>query len=242
MAMVANKPADALRIARTVQSQRPNEAIGFLLEGDIHVAQKNFSEAVAAYTAGSSKKSIGRLQIKLYETLQMAKRQQEVDRFPAAWLKNHPKDVEFLFYLGDQALARGAYAEAEKRYIEVLLIDTKNYNAMNNLAWLMLQQKKEGAVAMAASAVALAPKHPAILDTYAMTLKEEKKLPEALVAEKKAVALAPDMPQFKLNLAKIHLAMGDTAQAKKELDALSKLGGAYGNQAEVAAMMKALTQ
>jgi predicted Zn-dependent protease len=40
LAMAANKPDEALAIARTVQKQRPKEAAGYILEGEIQAAGK----------------------------------------------------------------------------------------------------------------------------------------------------------------------------------------------------------
>ncbi|NWG73210.1 MAG: PEP-CTERM system TPR-repeat protein PrsT, partial [Rubrivivax sp.] len=45
--LAAKKPQDALKIARTVQQQRPNEATGFVLEGDIQASQRNLDAAAA---------------------------------------------------------------------------------------------------------------------------------------------------------------------------------------------------
>jgi predicted negative regulator of RcsB-dependent stress response len=42
----------ALEIARQVQRQRPKQAIGYILEGDIYASRKSWKEALASYRAG----------------------------------------------------------------------------------------------------------------------------------------------------------------------------------------------
>ena len=55
MALREKRPAQALTIARTVQSQRGNDAVGHLLEGEIELAQKNFDAAAAAFRKALAK-------------------------------------------------------------------------------------------------------------------------------------------------------------------------------------------
>ena len=46
------KYAEAVTIAQTVQKQRPKEPTGFVLEGDVAVAQKKWDVATEVYRAG----------------------------------------------------------------------------------------------------------------------------------------------------------------------------------------------
>ncbi|MCV2368717.1 XrtA/PEP-CTERM system TPR-repeat protein PrsT [Roseateles oligotrophus] len=242
VAMRENQPADALQSAREVQRQLPGEAIGFLLEGDIFVVQKKYSEAIAIYKVGLKKSNTSRLPKALVEAYGQANRIEDQQSFVLGWVNDHPKDLAFLIFAGDQALMRGGFSEAEGLYRKALAIDAKNFQVMNNIAWLMLQQKKGGAAAMAATAVALAPKHSASLDTYALALLDERKYKEALAAENSAIALSPNIPEYRLNLAKIYMAMNDKKKAVVELEKLKSLGDRYGNQAEVAGLLRVATQ
>ena len=55
-----------------------------------------------------------------------------------------------------------------------------------------------------------------------------------------AIALQPDFPTFRLNLARLYIKAGDKARARIELDQLSKLGAKFAGQAEVGELLKAL--
>jgi predicted Zn-dependent protease len=99
---------------------------------------------------------------------------------------------------------------------------------------------KEGAIALAEKANALAPNQPAFLDTLAVLWSEKGDYSKALEIQTKAVALQPQNALFKLNLAKIHLKGGKKDLAKKELDELVKLGDKFAGQAEVGGLLKGL--
>ena len=164
----------------------------------------------------------------------------EADKLSANWQKDNPKDVAFLLYLADGAIASKDFAAAEKQYQAVIKIQPNNALAYNNLAWVTGKLNKDGAVAYAEKANTLAPNQPALMDTLAVLLSEKGDYARASELQTKVVSLQPQNALFKLNLAKIHIKGGKKDLAKKELDELAKLGGKFGGQAEVAALMKSL--
>ena len=164
----------------------------------------------------------------------------EADKFAGSWQKEHPKDAVFLLYLGDVALARKDYASAEKNYAAVVRLQPNSALAYNNLAWVSAKLSKEGAIGFAEKANALAPDQPAIMDTLALLLSEKGEYAKALALQNKVLALQPQNPVFKLNLAKIHVKGGAKEQARKELAELGKLGDKFGGQTEVASLLKNL--
>ena len=119
-------------------------------------------------------------------------------------------------------------------------IQPSNAVALNNLAWVTGKLNKDGAVAYAEKAIALAPKQPAFTDTLAMVYSDRNDYAKALDWQTKTLALAPQNPLYKLNLAKIHIKGGKKDLARKELDELAKLGDKFAGQAEVASLLKGL--
>jgi putative PEP-CTERM system TPR-repeat lipoprotein len=232
--------ADAVTTARTVQKQRPKEMYGYLLEGDIYVTQKNWENALAAYRAGLKQIQAPELAVKQHAVLQASGKGAEADKLAATWQKDNPKDALFLFYLGDNALARKDYLQAEKMYSSVTRLLPNHAMAYNNLAWVSGKLKREGALAYAEKANALAPNQPVVMDTLAMLLSEKGDYAQALALQNQILALQPQNPLFKLNLAKIHIQGGQKALARKELEALSQLGAQFPAQSEVAALLTAL--
>ncbi len=231
---------EALTTARTVQKQRPKEAAGYVLEGDINAAQKNWDSAATAYRVGLKQVNSPELAIKLHSVLSAAAKGAEADKFSATWQKDNPKDAAFLFYLGDRAIARKDYGSAEKNYAAVITLQPNNAIAYNNLAWVSGKLNRDGAIAFAEKANTMAPNQPAFMDTLAELLSDKGDYAKAVELQNKALAQQPQNALFKLNLAKIHIKGGKKDLARKELDELTKLGDKFPAQAEVAALLAGL--
>lgn len=236
----AKRVSDAVTTARTVQKQRPKEAVGFVMEGDINATQKNWDGAATAYRDGLKQVNSPELAIKLHSALLASGKAADADKFAATWQKDNPKDTAILLYLGDGAIARKDYSAAEKHYTAVTKLQANNAVAYNNLAWVTARLNKEGAVALAEKANALAPNQPAFMDTLAVLLSDKGDYTKALELQSKVVKLQPQNTLFKLNLAKIHIKGGKKDLARKELDELAKLGDKLAAQAEVTALLKSL--
>lgn len=229
---------DALATARTVQKQRPKDAVGYVLEGDIKISQNNREGAITAYREGLKQMKSSEVALKLHSALLATGKVPDADRLSTTWQKENPKDAAFLFYLGDIALAHNDFSGAEKYYAEVIKLQPDSAIAYNNLAWVSAKLNREGAIGYAERANALAPNQPAFMDTLASLLSEKGEYAKALELQQKALSLQPANPQLKLNLAKIYLKGGKRELAKKELNELAKLGEKFPAQAEVAALLK----
>jgi putative PEP-CTERM system TPR-repeat lipoprotein len=236
----AESTQTAVTTARTIQRQRPKETIGYMLEGDTYVSARKWNEALAAYQNGLKQTGAVEAALKVHGAMLGGGHAADAEKFAAAWLKEHPKDVVFPFYLGDAALSRKDYAMAEKMYANVVQVQPLNAAAYNNLAWVTGQLKKDKAVTYAEKANTLMPNQPAFIDTLAMLLLDQNDAAKALDWQKKAVALQPANPLFQLNLAKIYVKSGDKGQAKPILTDLAKLGDKFPAQTEVGEMLKSL--
>jgi len=230
----------ALATARTMQQQAPKNAVGYVLEGDINASQKSWDAAANAYRGGLKQVSSPELAVKLHAVLMASNKAAEGDKFAASWQKDNPKDAAFVLYLGDGAIARKDYAGAEKLYSAVTKLQPNNAVAYNNLAWVSAKLGKPEAISLAEKANALAPNQPAFMDTLAVLWSDKGDYAKAVELQTKVMALQPQNPLFRLNLAKIHLKGGKKDLAKKELDELAKLGDKFGGQGEVAELLKGL--
>ena len=240
LAMDGKKDSEAIEIARNVQKQRPKEAIGYIMEGDIASSQKKWEPAIEAYRKGLKQASSPELAVKLYSALTISGKAADKDKFAQSWLSEHPKDVAMRLFLGDESISFKRLPDAEKYYTEVTKISPNNAIAYNNLAWVTGQLKKPGAVALAEKAIALAPNQPAFIDTLAMLHSDNNDYAKALELQTKALTLQPENGAYKLNLAKIHIKGGKKDLARKELEALAKLGDKFPAQVQVAALLKDL--
>jgi putative PEP-CTERM system TPR-repeat lipoprotein len=231
----------ATKIARTVQQQRPKAAVGYLFEGDIANAQKNWGAAAAAYRAALEREAPSPdTSTKLHAVLVASGKVAEADVFASHWQKEHPKDLVFLTYQGELAIAKKEYEVAEKQYQIALQAQPDNPVVLNNLAWVTGQLGKNGAVELAERANKLAPNQPTFLDTLAMLLADRNEFARAIDLQTKAVGLQPSNPGLRLDLAKIYIKAGDRRRAKTELETLVKLGNNFPSQSEVNTLLRTL--
>lgn len=240
VAMNQKRPKDALALAGIIQAQRANDALGFILEGDIEADQKRWDRAAAAFRKALGKSNPAQAPLRLHDMLMAAKKDVEAVKFADAWAATHPKDMLFQAYLAEWADNHGDSALAEKRYRMMLKLEPENPVALNNLAWLLIKQKRPGAVALAERALKGAPNQLILMDTLAMALSSENQHSKAIELQKQVLARSPEAPVFLLTMAKIYLQAGDKVLAKAALGELSKLKKAFPGSEEVAPLIKAV--
>ena len=240
LALQGKRYQDATNVARSIQKQRPNDVLGFRLEGDVALAQNNWDAAVAAYRSGLQKASSAELATKLHTAMVASGKIVDSDKFAAAWMKQHPGDSTFLVYLGDLGILRKDYVAARKYYLELLNVQPDNTSALNNVAWVMGQLHQDGAIVYAEKANRLAPDQPALMDTLAMLLAEKNEYGRSIELLNKALKIQPANAKHRLNLARIYVSAGDKVRARTELEMLSQLGDKFAGQPEVSTLLKGL--
>jgi putative PEP-CTERM system TPR-repeat lipoprotein len=238
--MRSGKGEKSIAIAREVQKQRPTEAIGYILEGDIAAARKAWPDAANAYRAGLKQAPATELATRLHGALYTGGNKAEADRFAQGWIKEHAKDYGFQLYLGESAIARNDLETASTVYRSLLQALPDNPVIYNNLAWVTGKRKGQGAIEYAEKANSLAPNQPAFMDTLGMLLAEKGDLARATELLGKAVELAPQAAGIRLNYAKVLIQAGKKPEARKQLDEIAKLGDKVPEQAEVAQLIKTL--
>jgi putative PEP-CTERM system TPR-repeat lipoprotein len=236
----SGRTKDALAAARDVQKRRPNDAVGYVLEGQVHTANKDWAQAESVYRAGLKEAGSPELATYLYSALTQAGKEQEASKFAAAWLKDHPADIPLRQYLAQVALDKKDYASAAKYYQAMLAAQPDNALILNNLAWVSGQLKDPKAIEYAERAYQLAPSSPAILDTLGMLVVEKGDVARGIELLKKASELQPGNGAIRLNYASALAKSGQKDAAKKELDAVAKLGGGFAAQADTAKLMLGL--
>lgn len=230
----------ALAVARQVQQQRPREAEGYWMEASIHAAEKAWDPAIAAARSALEHERGTAYAARLYNLMLLAGRSADAERFGAAWRRERPNDLDFVFSMATMALGRKDYAAAEALYREVLAGRPDDAPTLNNVAWLVLVQGKPGAVPLAERAARLAPGQPNVLDTLAQALLADKQGQKALPWARRAVELAPDKPAYRLTLAKVLVDTGDRKAARAELEALAAMKGRFSQQSEVESLLARL--
>jgi predicted Zn-dependent protease len=165
----------------------------------------------------------------------------EADAAAAKWIKENPKDTMVRLYLADLELRDKDYRGAAKLYKEVVELQPNNAVAMNNLAWVLNEMKDPAALPTAEKALSLAPTSPAVADTLGWILYSRGDTKRGIDLMRKASAAAPNAAEIRIHLAKALIKTGETADAKKELEAVVAMAGGGGPfKDEAQALLKGL--
>ena len=238
LAVQDQRPQVGIAIAREIQQRKPNDAVGFALEGELESKRRNWDAAARAYGAALQRGDSSDLAIRLHRCLREAGQDTEAERMSADWRKANPKDSVFLYYLGDTAALTKDWSAAEAHYRAVLALQPRHAAALNNVAWLLATQRRPGAVSLAEQANALLPDRAPLLDTLALALEADNQLPKAVDTQRRAVAIDPKDSMLRLHLARLLIKQGNKSDARGVLDALGRLGGTFAGHVEVAALLK----
>jgi predicted Zn-dependent protease len=144
----------------------------------------------------------------------------------AANLKQNPKPPGMVLWLhlADLYDLRGQYAKAEKLLREVLTREPGNVIAMNNLAWMLAQQRSNGKEAefFISKAVEAVGRRPDLLDTRGLVYLSQGRVAEALADLKEAVEDTPT-PARLFHLARAYHENKDERSAAATLERAKEL-------------------
>jgi putative PEP-CTERM system TPR-repeat lipoprotein len=230
----------AVREARSVQAEKPKQPFGYVLEGEIYVAQKNWEAAERAYREAIKKFDLPILIARGHAVLTASGKPAEADKLAGQWIRAHPKDASVLTYLADRDLAARRFESAANRYNSALERAPDNPVLLNNVAWTRHELKRPGALEYAERAYELAPENPAIMDTLGAILAAGDDLERGLELLGRAAELAPQAYPIRLNFAKALLKANRKSAARKELETLAKLDSRLPAQQEAAKLLSGL--
>ena len=231
---------EALALAREVQAQDAKSPIGFLLEADLHQAQKKPALALAAYDKAMAVNKSGALLIRSAELLKGMGKAKEAQARVAAYAKANPNDAAVQMYLAESHLAAAEYKPAASILEGLVKRYPTNGAALNNLAWAYSQQKDPRALATAEQAYKVAGTNPAVMDTLGWMLVEQGNTARGLPLLQKAAAGAPESPEIRYHLAVGLHKSGDKNAARKELETLLAQNRPFPQLEEARSLLKAL--
>ncbi|HEY6513228.1 MAG TPA: XrtA/PEP-CTERM system TPR-repeat protein PrsT [Burkholderiaceae bacterium] len=234
----SGKIDQALKVAKDLQTSRPDFAGGHVLEGDIRAHTKKWPDAERAYRAAlKTDPNAGAAAVKVYGALLAGGKKKQADEFAAEWMAQHPSDLPMRMLAADTALRAGDLPVAIKLYEQALALSPNQPLVLNNLAWALGQNKDPRALALAERAAALAPNSADVLDTLGvlhLQLGDPKKGLEVLDRVRQ---LQPDRPDLRLHYAKGLLQNGRTQEGKAELRELAAAKADFPGKAEIPALL-----
>lgn len=233
--------AGALSVAASMQRKQPNAAAGYLVEADVQARRGEWAAAVTAYRAALERAPRGEVLVRLHAALMRVDRKEEAAKAVDDWLRAQPRDLVVRGYLAERALAEKQYPEAARLFGTMHEIAPQNALVLNNLAWSANQMKDPKALEYAEQAHALAPDNAAILDTLGVIQIERGEARQGFANLERAVEIAPEAAQLRLNLARAYADAGRGTDARKQLDTLlPRLTEGSPLHAEATALLKSL--
>ena len=229
----------AISLAHALQKQTPAKPAGFILEGDLYMADKSWEKAARAYQQGLKIGDERPLVMKYFLALSKGD-SKDPEHVLSHWLSKHPDDAAMRMVLGQYYVEHGQNAQAADQFKRVLKAYPANISALNNLAWVYTQQHNPEGLALAHKAYKLAPQSPYIADTYAWALITGGKPGQALPILEKAAKAAPNVPEIQYHLALAQARTGDKAGARTTLDALRKSNADFPNKQAAEALYREL--
>ncbi|MBU6485846.1 MAG: tetratricopeptide repeat protein, partial [Betaproteobacteria bacterium] len=196
---------------------------GYALEGEIMAAQKKWSEATLAVKMAIKRQPAPVLALRLYGLLEISGKHADASAFASTWVKENPKDATLPLMLAQQSQQENDYKAAAAAYKKVLDIDPDNVVALNNLAWILSEQKDPAALEYAEHAHRLAPFNAGVIDTLGWALTRTGDAKRGVELLRMASNIASGQPDIRLHFAQALIATGDKADARKELTELTKL-------------------
>lgn len=169
----------ALKLAQQFVKDFPNLALSYERLGDSELALKNASAATLAYEKAIAIDAGITTRIKLHQALlgsNPAMATQQLDSL----LKAYPKDPSLLAYAANFYLNTQNNSKAIELYERIVQSGKATAAQLNNLAILYERSKDNRALPTAEQALKLAPRHPAILDTYGWILVNHNQAQKAL--------------------------------------------------------------
>jgi len=134
------------------------------------------------------------------------------------WLDEHPDDTKAREQLASLHSSSGDIDEVVEQYEKIIDVDENNVVALNNLAWYLLDSKPEESLEYAQRAYSQAAESVSVMDTLALALLKNERVPEARRILERALELAPQNSDLLVHEAEILIAEGDTRVAIRRLE------------------------
>lgn len=201
----------ALQTVRGFQKARGDAPLGYKLEGDVLMAQKQVRPALAAYQKAYDLQPSGPTLIPLYSALVQSDKSPEARVRMQKWLAKNSDDRTTRLFFASSLLAEKDFPASTAQFEQLLKLAPGHAVVLNNLAWLYQQQKDPRALGLAERAVKAAPANPVVLDTLGWILVEQGNIERALPVLKQAAALAPANADIRRHLHSAQAGPGNNA-------------------------------
>jgi cellulose synthase operon protein C len=214
--------AQALRSAERLRDQNPGAPAAHVLVGDALIALGRNADGVKAYEMAANIRFSEPIVLRLIDAKRRSGDNAGAVRVLDLFLSQNPRNVSALLLASDHFMV------ARQWDVAISILDglrerlgNRDATILNKLAWAWFGKgNNDRALTYANAAYAMAISNPALAATYGWILyKSAKNKPLGIALLKKSVAIAPNAPLLRFQLAQLMLESGDTVGAKTHLQA-----------------------
>ena len=231
---------DARRIAAKLDKTPATQAAAKVVLGNIAMGQRRYDQAAKSFADAFATTKTAFVVTRLHAALYAAGRKREADEAIGPWLAANKDDRIARLYLAGTLQLAGDVDRARDLYRQVVAIDPRNAQALNELALLSHAAKDPQAVDYAERAYALQPNSGAVGDTLGWILVDRGDVERGQHVLEKAVKAAPWNNEARYHLAVALAKAGDKAGARSNLKQLVESPDAFAQRADAKKLLDQL--
>ncbi|MEI7869009.1 MAG: tetratricopeptide repeat protein [Candidatus Methylumidiphilus sp.] len=242
LALQNKQYGDAMKIADMIKSKFPKSPLGYQLEGDVQMNQKNTGKAIAAYGKAYELAPTSYLARRLFIGRRDLHQDQAAFEEMKNWLEKSGKDADSWGLYASSLQESGKIKEALAAYEKAYELQPDSLVLQNNLAWLYqeLGDKKALPLAEKLSSSSGIENKVEILDTVGWVFLQNGKEEKALQLLQKAVSLAPHNSQVRYHFAAALAKNGKNEEAKKELESLFQENNSFPDHTKAEELLRGI--
>lgn len=230
---------EALDVAKEIQKQAPMQPVGYLLEGEIGMAQQDYGRSATAFEKADTIRANGLTRVRLHQARTLLGKDAP-DSGLREWIKNNPHDLSIRFYVAELETRAGRNKAAIEQYQAILKQSPRHVGSLNNLAIALHREGDPKAADYAIQAFQMQPNDARLADTAGWILVGQGKLLEGLPLLTKAVSMDGNNPEMRFHLAQALVKAGDNARARSELKIALATGKKFAQLDEARALLARL--
>lgn len=229
----------SLEMARQIAHMDKNSSIGYILEGDIELSGTHYSASLNAYQSALQIKGTPLIYIKLSRIHELMQNWEQAKSIIQTGIRKFPGNSTLRIRLAEIYQIRNELDSAEQQYRYILDEHPENIIALNNLAFIYLDEDRDKALAYAKKAYDIMPDNPAVSDTLGWILLQSGRSKDALTYLEKA-AHASTNPTIDYHFARALLKNGQNNRARDELQKIMASGVEFAEKSQAISLLDTL--
>ncbi len=231
---------DALQTIAQIEKSYPGKAMTQKLRGDVKLSEQDVAGAIDFYKQAYQIEPNNKILFLFTDLMKTQNQGEAAIEFLKSESQKNPKNLGIQFKLASIYHQQKEYSKAEPYYQAVLKEQNDNPLVLNDLAWNLYQQNNPKALTYAQKAFELAPKAPAIMDTYGMILLNQGENKKGLELIEKAAKAAPKSLDIQYHLAEANAKNNKQTEAIERLQNLLQSTNYFSERKQAEALLKSL--